>query len=82
LKFAASGFSGLYPTISGISLGGFLRSIFVIELRAAGQWPNESHGSRRPRGPHAQDPPIEQERYGGEGHTADDDPGGFIAGPD
>src|SRR5207244_12175616 len=82
-KLARIGFSGLYPTMSGISLGGFLRSIFAIPIvKSPEQPPNDLRGSRRPGRSHSQDPSIKQERYGSEGHTADDNPDGFIAGSD
>src|SRR5437016_9706794 len=83
LKFAASGFSGLYPTISGISLGGFLRSIFAIPIyESPDQSPNESRGSRRSRRSHAQDPSIKQERCDCEGDAADENCSGSEVGPD
>src|SRR2546430_6636148 len=69
--------------MSGISLGGFLRSIFAIRIcESPEQSPNESGGSCRARRAHSQDPSIKQERDDGEGNAADYDPGGFIAGPD
>src|SRR4029077_2764438 len=71
LKFAASGFSGLYPTMSGNSLGGFLRSICAIRIcRSPEQWPNVLRASGRPSPPHSRNPPIKQERYDCESDAA------------
>src|SRR5690349_9366459 len=85
LKLAASGLSGLYPTMSGISLGGFLRSISGIgdnllpvprrrkgRAAANADQPKVERRSGRLRTRQADDPAIEHEPDDGKGHSADD----------
>src|SRR4051794_39505403 len=74
LKLAASGLEGLYPTMSGISLGGFRRLTLSITNFPSRALTNESSGSGRARS-HPQAPAIEEKGRDDESETADNDGG-------